>query len=119
MLLDRDVMDRSPMDLSWRASGFSVFLTGTGSESAASTGSDLHELEHGTLTLVFAGTLAAGKTLIIDGEDFTALNDGTNAIKDLTGDFPEIFAGPNEVIYTDSESTRSVKVIVTKSDRSL
>ena len=72
-----------------------------------------------TITITFTGTLAAGKTVCIDGRDFTVLNDGVNAIADFSGDFPTIWPGANTVLYEDSEGSRTVLVAVTKKDRSI
>jgi hypothetical protein len=70
-----------------------------------------------SLTFTFSGTLVAGKTICIDGRDFTVKNGGVNAIADFTGDFPSIFPGTNEVVYTDDEGSRTVQIVVTKRDR--
>ena len=67
-----------------------------------------------TRTITFSGTLAAGKTLIIDGQKFTILNDGANAIGDFTGDFPILFPGVNLLKYTDSEGSRTVHIHIVK-----
>ncbi|MFA5379489.1 MAG: hypothetical protein WC455_27275, partial [Dehalococcoidia bacterium] len=67
-----------------------------------------------TRTITFSGTLAAGKTLIIDGQRFTVLNDGVNAIGDFTGDFPILFPGVNLLKYTDSEGSRTIHIHVVK-----
>jgi hypothetical protein len=68
-------------------------------------------------TFTFTGTLAAGKTVCFDGRDFTVKNDGVNAIANFTGDFPSIFPGTNWVIYTDSEGSRTIRLVVSKRDR--
>ena len=70
-----------------------------------------------SLTFTFSGTLVNGKTICIDGRDFTVKNNGNNAIADFTGDFPSIFPGTNEVIYTDDEGSRTIRVVITKKDR--
>lgn len=72
-----------------------------------------------TLTLTFTGTIAAGKTVCIDGRDFTVLNDGVNAMADFTGDFPVIYPGSNTVVWTDDEAGRTVYIAVRKKDRSV
>jgi hypothetical protein len=68
-------------------------------------------------TFTFSGSLAAGKTLCINMRDFTVKNDGVNAIANFTGDFPSIFPGTNWVIYTDSEGSRTLRLVVSKRDR--
>jgi len=70
-----------------------------------------------SLTFTFSGTLVNGKTICIDGRDFTVKNNGNNAIADFTGDFPSIFPGTNEVVYTDDEGSRTVQIVITKKDR--
>lgn len=67
-----------------------------------------------TRTITFSGTLAAGKTLTIDGEKFTILNDGANAIGDTVLDFPILFPGVNLLKYTDSVGSRTIHIHVVK-----
>ena len=67
-----------------------------------------------TRTITFSGTLAAGKTLIIDGQEFTILNDGVNAIGDFAGEFPALFPGVNLLKYTDSGAGRTVHIRIVK-----
>jgi hypothetical protein len=62
---------------------------------------------------VFSGALLAGDTVCIDGEDFSVLNDGMNAIADFTGEFPELYPSC-AVVYSDSETSRDVHIVVTK-----
>lgn len=72
------------------------------------------------LTMIFSGTVAAGKTVCIDGLLFTVKNAGANAIDDFTGDFPEIFPETCTVVYTDAEGAegeRTVKIRVSRRDR--
>lgn len=71
-----------------------------------------------TLTLTYTGTLAAGKTLVIDGNDLTVKNDGTNDLAHFTGDFPFIFPGANTITYTDSAGSRTMKIAVIREERS-
>jgi len=68
-------------------------------------------------TITFTGTLAAGKTVCINTRDYTVKNDGVNAIADFSGDFPTIFPGTNWVVYTDTEGSRTVRIVVSKRDR--
>jgi len=72
-----------------------------------------------TLTFTYTGTLAAGKSLVIDGTDLTVENDGTNDLAHFTGDFPRIFPGANTITYTDSEGSRTMKISVTRNERSV
>jgi len=84
-------------------------------DTASSIYAQLRQVDSWTFT--FAGTLAAGKKLCIDTRDFTVKNDGVNAIASFTGEFPSIFTGTNWVIYTDSEGSRTVTLVVSKRDR--
>ena len=93
-----------------------VFLSGSGQVQVSGSG-DL--FIYAEITFTFGGPLAAGKTVIVDTNDFTVLNDGVNAIASLTGDFPIIYPGKNQVVYTDDEGSRTVKVTVFKKDRSV
>lgn len=68
-------------------------------------------------TITFTGTLAAGETVCINTRDYTVKNNGVNAIADFSGDFPSIFPGTNWVIYTDSEGSRTLRIVVSKRDR--
>jgi len=85
------------------------------SDTASDIYAQLRQIDSWTFT--FSGTLAAGKTLCIDTRDYTVKNDGVNAIADFTGDFPSIFTGTNWVVYTDSEGSRTVTLVVSKRDR--
>ena len=83
------------------------------------TNSDLYALVRfvTTWTLTYAGTLAIGDTICIDGEDFTVKNDGANDIANFSGEFPSIFPGTNWVVYTDSGGSRTIQLVVSKKDR--
>ena len=72
-----------------------------------------------TLTLTYTGTLAAGKSLVIDGTDLTVENDGTNDLAHFTGDFPRVFPGANTITYTDSAGARTMKIAVIRNERSV
>jgi len=69
------------------------------------------------ITIEFTGDIAAGETLIIDSDKYTALLDGTNAIDKIDGDFPIIAPGTTLIAYSDSESARSMKITVNHKNR--
>ena len=96
--------------------GNPVYLSGVGQIQVSSTG-ELYI--YAEITFTFGGTLAAGKTVVVNTSDFTVLNDGVNAIASMTGDFPEIYPGTNQVIYTDSLGSRTVNITIVKKDRSV
>jgi hypothetical protein len=93
MMLDRGTLDRSSLD---RDDGI--------------TPTPIHYVT--PISLSFGGSLAAGKIVCINGQDFSVLNDGANAIGDFDGVFPQL-AAEGAVIYTDSETARNVTVAVT------
>jgi hypothetical protein len=93
-----------------------VYLSGEGNIQTDASG-DL--FVYGTLTFTFAGSLAVGKTICIDGRDFTVLNDGVNGIATFTGEFPLIAPNTSTVTYTDAVGVRTVALTVTKKDRSI
>jgi hypothetical protein len=91
-----------------------VYLTGSGD---IQTDAEGVLLVYGTLTFTFAGSLAVGKTVCIDGRDYTVINDGVNAIASFTGEFPIIAPNTSTVTYSDALGVRTVAVTVTKKDR--
>jgi hypothetical protein len=93
MMLDRGTLDRSPMD---RADGI--------------TPTPARYVE--PIEATFGGSLAAGKTVCIDGQDFSVLNDSVNAIGDFDGEFP-LVAAEGAIIYSDSETSRNVTIACT------
>lgn len=93
MMLDRGTLDRSPMD---RDDGI--------------TPAPAYYIP--PVVGVFSGSVAAGKTVCIDGQDFSVLNDGVNAIGDFDGDFPQP-GSCGSAVYTDGEASRNVTLTVT------
>jgi len=69
------------------------------------------------VSFTFTGTLAPGKTIVINGEDYTVVNDGVNAIAGFSGEFPRVFGGVNTLTYTDAEGARNATILVVKQDR--
>ena len=57
-------------------------------------------------TFQYRGTLAVGKSLIVnnrmDADDFIVTNDGTNDIKNFEGDFLMLSPGSNTIVLTSS-----------------
>jgi len=62
-------------------------------------------------------SLAPGETLEIDTEKLLAEIENSNAMPNYTGDWPDLIPGDNVFIYSDSESSRSIEVVITKKDR--
>ena len=64
----------------------------------------------------YTGTIAAGKILCIDANDFSVLNNGSNDIANYNGNFPEIY-NSTMILYEDSDGSRSLSVVITREDR--
>lgn len=84
-------------------------INGTGDIVAFLAKSDAVEIE-------YTGTLAAGKILIIDANDFSVLNDGANDIANYDGEFPEL-CETTILLYEDSDGSRDLDIDITRSDR--
>jgi len=48
-------------------------------------------------TLAYAGTLEAGQNLVIDCQKYQATKAGASAMKDISGNFPVLYTGDNDV----------------------
>jgi hypothetical protein len=72
-----------------------------------------------SLTMEYSGPLAAGEKVCINAENFTVTLDGANAIDKFDGDFPEVFPVDCTITYADDETSRTVKVIVSRRDRQI
>lgn len=71
------------------------------------------------LTMEYSGALAAGGKVCINANNFTVTLDGANAIDKFDGAFPEVFPVNCTVVYADDETSRTVKVIVSRRDRQI
>lgn len=71
--------------------------------------SDITSLQFQNLTtgevFTFSGTVTAGQTLIVDCEECTVENNGTDAIAYFTGDFAKLNPGVNALLFTGSNCT--------------
>jgi len=70
-----------------------------------------------TSIITYTGTLAVGATISFDTNDHTVVKTGVNAIDGFDGEFVWMYPGTNQLVYTDTESSRSVRIVVTKKDR--
>lgn len=68
-------------------------------------------------TFTFSGTLAVGDVVCIDTNDRTVEKNGVNDMEHFDGDFPQIYSGANELIYTDTGGSRAITIVVSKKDR--
>jgi len=69
------------------------------------------------IEIIYTGTIAAGEILTIDGVEKTVDLDGTNALKDYTGnDFPVVFPGMGNIGYEDSDGSRIVKISIIREE---
>lgn len=66
----------------------------------------------------FIGEFKPGDTIVIDTKHFTVTLNGVNALYLVGNDnFPQLLPGVNELIYTDNEGQRTVRVRVIWQDR--
>lgn len=54
--------------------------------------------------LVYTGTLTEGQSLIINTETYQATKDGTNVLDVVSGEWPVLEVGPNEISIADTTS---------------
>lgn len=69
----------------------------------------------------YTGTLAAGKTLVVDFEHEIATLDGVDVSSYIAG-FEKVFelkAGANTITYADSEDSRNLTVTIKFTERHL
>jgi len=64
----------------------------------------------------YSGDVAVDEEVRVSGIDITAELDGANSASYFTGSIFDLLPGANDLIYTDSEGTRTVRITVVKSD---
>lgn len=65
----------------------------------------------------FTGEFKPGDQIIIDNERLRFLLNGQNALHMMQGEFFDLNTGENEIIYTDDQSGRTVRMRITFRDR--
>jgi len=65
----------------------------------------------------FNGQFKPGDQIIIDNERLKFTINGQNALHLMSGDFFDLNTGENEIIYTDDQSGRTVRMRITFRDR--
>ena len=60
----------------------------------------------------YSGDFAPGQRIKVDRDRLTVTLDGSNAMDKVDGEFPYFTAGPNAMIYSDSEADRKIKLRV-------
>jgi hypothetical protein len=65
----------------------------------------------------FSGEFKPGDKIVIDNERLTITLNGQNAMHLMSGDFFDLNTGENEIIYTDEQSGRTVRMRITYRDR--
>lgn len=90
------------------------FITGPSKTISSTT---ITDAIYRVLTMTYSGAVAAGETVCIYGDKYVVTLDGSNSIQNFTGDFPRVAPGTNEFVYTDSETSRTVKIIIARRDR--
>lgn len=74
-----------------------------------------------SVQVAYTGTLASGKTLVIDFEHEIATLDGVDVSNDIDG-FEKVFelkAGANTITYADTEASRNLTVTIEFTERYL
>jgi len=65
----------------------------------------------------FSGEFKPGDKIVIDNEKLKFTLNGQNALHLMSGDFFDLNTGENEIIYTDDQSGRTVRMRITFRDR--
>jgi len=65
----------------------------------------------------FSGEFKPGDKIVIDNEKLKFTLNGQNALHLMSGDFFDLNTGQNEIIYTDNQSGRTVRMRITFRDR--
>jgi len=65
----------------------------------------------------FYGEFKPGDQIIVDNERLKFTINGQNALYTMQGDFFDLNTGENEIIYTDDQSGRTVRMRITFRDR--
>lgn len=68
-------------------------------------------------TLVYSGDVAVGETVCIDTNDYTVTLNSENVLDKIEGNFPKIVPNESELVYTDSNSTRSATIVISWQDK--
>lgn len=64
------------------------------------------------VTIAYGATLGSGSWISIDVDKRTVKVDGVDARADITGLFPQMYPGSNAMVYTDSEASRILAVMI-------
>lgn len=72
-----------------------------------------------TQSLGYTGTLTAGDVLEIDTDNMTVKLNGVNARANMTGTFPKLYSGTNELRWKDDDATRDLDLEVDHEPRYL
>jgi len=65
----------------------------------------------------FTADIAIDSIVSIDTETQDVTLDGVNAVKDFSGAFFAVVPGAQDIIYSDSEGSRTVDLSITREDR--
>lgn len=68
-------------------------------------------------SIEFTGEFKSGDRIEIDSKWMTFMQNGQNAIQHMDGDFFDLNLGNNEIIYTDNQTNRTVRVRITHRDK--
>jgi len=65
----------------------------------------------------FSGQFKPGDQIVLDSNALKMTLNGTNALHLMNGDFFDLNTGTNELIYTDNQTGRTVRIRVTYRDK--
>jgi hypothetical protein len=65
----------------------------------------------------FTGEFKPGDQIVIDSEKLKMTLNGENALQLMQGDFFDLVTGKNELVYTDDQTGRTVRMRITFKDR--
>lgn len=65
----------------------------------------------------YSGDLEVGDIFEVDGDKYLVTKNGNNVRPDYTGDYPILERGDGEIIYKDSEPSRTIALEIIKEDQ--
>jgi hypothetical protein len=68
-------------------------------------------------SIEFTGEFKPGDQIVIDAEKLRLTLNGENALHLMRGDFFDLITGRNELVYTDNQTGRTVRMRITFKDR--
>ena len=89
----------------------------TGGSADAKGNVALSPSRHRSKEFNFTANVAIDYIVRVDTETQEVTLDGINAVKDFVGTFFDLVSGDQDIIYSDSEGSRTVDLSITREDR--